>query len=107
MGLFEDFRDIYKLKGMRAFTYGLVPYSLNYITNHMEFFGSTDDEYNDDFGFYWFMCSIMLWNPLNILIVRMQSIDYPYRRFRDALWDMLKVDGHKMFYAGLFPILIG
>lgn len=67
----QDFKDIRKLRGFKGYYYGLVPYTLNYFLNHAEFFGNADEEYNDKYGYYWFMLTLALWNPINILIVRM------------------------------------
>lgn len=53
------------------------------------------------------MISLAMWNPLNIMIVRMQCLDYPYRKFRKALWDMITVDRHRMLYRGFLPIFMG
>ena len=44
---------------------------------------------------------------MNILIVRMQCAEFPYRKFRSAMIDMIKHDRLSMFYKGLVPIFGG
>lgn len=100
-------KDIHKLGGYKAFFSGIVPYGFNFLFNHVSYFGSVDEEYEDENGFYWLIFSFMLWNPLNIMIVRMQCLDFPHRKFRNALIDMIKHDRHRMLYAGLVPIFVG
>ena len=90
--------------GPMAFFYGLTPYVVNHLLNNIEPFGDPDQEFADPKGQYWFYLTIFLWNPLNILIVRMQCIEFPHRKFRKALIDMIKNDRISMFYRGLFPI---
>ena len=44
-------------------------------------------------------------NALNILIVRMQNVDYVNKKsIKGALKDLVMVDRHRMFYRGLLPI---
>jgi hypothetical protein len=104
---FKDLRDIKGLFGWRALFFGLTPYTINNFTNNVEFFESTDAEFEHKYGFYWFLFTVALWNPLNILTVRMQCVDFPIRKFRHALWDMIKHDRLSMFYRGLFPVFAG
>lgn len=92
---------------MRGYFYGLVPYTLNFLCSNTSFYGEPDVEITHRIGKYWFFISLLLWNPLNILIVRMQNIDYPLRKFRHAFADMLKHEPIRMFYKGLVPIMMG
>lgn len=85
----------------------MTPYVGNFLFNHLEVFGTSDKEYEHEKGYYWFMFTLAMWNPLNILIVRMQCLDYPHRKFRKALWDMVTVDKHRMFYRGFVPVFMG
>ena len=85
---------------------GLFAYSTNFILNNWELFGDPDAEYEDPRGKYWFYLTVGLWNPLNILVVRTQCVEFPMR-FSRALADMVKVDGLRMFYRGFFPIFTG
>jgi hypothetical protein len=50
----------------------------------------------------------MLLNMINIVLVRMQNIDYKNNRnvFK-AVLDLYKIDGYRAFYIGLVPISIG
>ena len=53
------------------------------------------------------MYSLMVGNAINILIVRMQNIEYEhYGSFRGTLKDMIVKDKHRMFYRGLVPQVI-
>ena len=90
--MFSDFKDIKKLHGLRGFYLGLSPYLLNYGLNNIEFFGNSDEELEHPLGKYWFGFSIALWNPVNMLIVRMQCLDYEHRKLRHAVRDMIKHD---------------
>lgn len=90
-----------------AFFKGLSPYLLNYIFNNLEIFGDPDHEIVDKRGKYWFYFTILLWNPLNILVVRMQCVEFPHPKLRHAVLDMLKHDSYRMFYKGLVPIFTG
>lgn len=90
-----------------AFFNGLLPYTFNHVLNNWEIFGDPDQEYDDPRGKYWFYFTVMLWNPLNILIVRMQCVEFEHRKFRKAMADMVKNDGIKMFYKGFFAIFTG
>ena len=50
---------------------------------------------------------MMAFNVLNILIVRMQNIDYEHnRKLGRAAWDLVRYDGKEAFYKGLVPIAI-
>ena len=69
--MFRDFRHIQKIYGASAFLNGLTAYTINHLLNNTEFFGDPDQEYADSKGQYWFYFTMLLWNPLNILIVRM------------------------------------
>jgi len=40
--LTDDLKDIYRLRGVRGYFYGIVPYSLNYFLNNVQFFGNAD-----------------------------------------------------------------
>ena len=64
--MFEDFKDIYKLRGIKGYFYGLVPYSIGYLLNNVSLFKTPDEEYENAYGKYWFYISIFLWNPVNI-----------------------------------------
>lgn len=49
----------------------------------------------------------MLANACNIVIVRMQNVDYRNnRKLSGAVKDLFLVDKHRMFYRGLVPISI-
>jgi hypothetical protein len=37
----------------------------------------------------------------------MQSIDYPMRKFRHSMMDMIKHDNFRCIYRGFVPLLIG
>eukprot|EP00347_Sterkiella_histriomuscorum_P019673 403340724 len=103
----QDFKDIHRLQGFRGYLFGLTPYMTNFLFNHLEIFGNSDEEWNHETGWYWFILTIGVWNPLNIMIVRMQCLDYPHRKFRNALKDMIMHDKHRMFYRGLTPVFMG
>lgn len=105
--LFDDLKDVYRLRGLKGYFFGIVPYSLNYFMNNVQFFGNADEEFNDPQGYKWFVLTMLLWNPINILIVRMQSLEFSHRQFRKALLDMIRVDRFRMFYTGFFPIFYG
>lgn len=104
LGLFRDVGHITRLYGPAAFFNGITAYTINHVLNNWEIFGDPDAEFKDENGQYWFYCTILLWNPLNILIVRMQCLEFPYKKLRYAFTDMVKNDGYRMFYRGLFPI---
>jgi len=95
------------LHGPLALFSGLVPYTLNHLLNNSEIFGDPDAEYTDPKGKYWFYLTVGLWNPLNILVVRMQCVEFPIRKFHQAAWDMIKNDSYRMFYRGLLPLFTG
>ena len=76
--------------GAFAFFKGLTPYLINHLLHNVEIFGNPDSEYADPRGKYWFYFTMLLWNPLNILVVRMQCLDYPHSKFRHAVVDMFK-----------------
>jgi hypothetical protein len=61
-----DFKDIYRICGVRGFFYGLLPYSLNYLLNNVNFYGSVDEDFTMPLGKAWFFFSLMMWSPLNI-----------------------------------------
>ena len=67
----KDLGDIYRLAGIKGLYYGLVPYTMNYLFNNVTLFGTTDNEIVHPIGKYWFVGSLLLWNPLNIQICRM------------------------------------
>jgi hypothetical protein len=47
---------------------------------------------------------MLMWNPLNILVVRMQCVEYPHRQsLFKAAGDMIRKDRLRMFYRGYFP----
>ena len=79
---------------------------MNYFFNNVELFGSTDEEYEHPIGRYWFYFSVAFSNPVNLLVVRMQSVDFEHRRLHRAAWDMIKNDRISMFYRGLFPVFM-
>ena len=47
-------------------------------------------------------------NVFNLVIVRMQNVDYKHNRnpFR-AVKDLVVIDKHRAFYRGMFPFLMG
>ena len=98
-------RDIKSIYGAKALFFGISPALISYINNNLQIYGDLEEEYNSKWGYYWFYLSVFLWNPLSILIVRMQCVDFPYRKLSDAFVDMLKHDRHRMFYTGLIPIM--
>ena len=85
---------------------GLLAYSANHVLNNWEVFGDPDAEYEDARGKYWFWFSVSLWNPLNLLIVRKQCLEFPLS-LRQAIVDMVKNDRHRMFYRGFLPLFTG
>ena len=93
--------------GPLAFFGGFTAYSANYLCNNLEVFGDADHEFSDKVGRYWFYLSVMLWNPLNTLIVRMQCVEFSLKRLHRAVIDLVRHDKHRMFYRGLFPIFTG
>ncbi|CDW89502.1 UNKNOWN [Stylonychia lemnae] len=99
--------NMYKLRGIGAYFAGFVPYSINFFFNNVEFQYKADEEVNHPLANYYLISTIALWNPINIMIVRMQCLDYPIRKFRGALWDMIKHDKHRMLYSGIAPIFAG
>jgi hypothetical protein len=107
MSPFRDFQQITRLHGPLALFYGITPYALNHLLNNNEIFGDPDEEYADPRGKYWFYFTVGLWNPFNILIVRMQCVEFPIRKLHKAAWDMIKNDSYRMFYKGLLPIFTG
>ena len=49
----------------------------------------------------------MMVNSLNVMAVRMQSVDYQHNRsLRKATRDLIVNDRHRAFYKGLFPQLL-
>jgi hypothetical protein len=51
--------------------------------------------------------SMMVHNAVNIVVNRMQNVDYPHRKsFLKTLKDLVVVDKHRMFYKGLLPVTI-
>lgn len=104
----RDAQHIYRMHGPLAFFSGITPYLANHLLNNLELFGDPDEEFADARGKYWFYFTMLFWNPLNIMIVRMQCVEFPYKRdFRGAWMDMVKNDGYKMFYKGFFAIFTG
>lgn len=52
--------------------------------------------------------SSMFMNAGNIVVVRMQNVEYKHNRsLFKAIKDLFLIDGHRMFYRGLIPISIG
>ncbi|TNV76418.1 hypothetical protein FGO68_gene363 [Halteria grandinella] len=103
----RDARHIYRMHGPLAFFSGIVPYATNHVLNNLEIFGDTDSQYADPMGKKWLYFTLLFSNPLNIMIVRMQCVEFPLRSLRAAWVDMVKNDGLKMFYKGLFPTFTG
>ena len=51
--------------------------------------------------------SSMVLNAINIIIVRMQNVDYRHNKsLYKAVRDLFYVDKHRMFYRGLVPISV-
>ena len=69
--MFRDLRHIQRIYGISAVFNGFTAYTINNLLNNTEFFGDPDQEFADPKGQYWFYFTMLLWNPLNILIVRM------------------------------------
>ena len=103
----DDLRTMYRIQGVRAFFLGLVPYSITAFINHTEYFSSQDGEVGDDVGNFWFFFGLLMWNPLNILCVRMQCVDFPHKKLRHAVKDMIKKDRLSLLYKGMVPIFLG
>jgi hypothetical protein len=99
LGLMRDARQILRMHGPLAFFGGITPYLINHLFNNLEIFGDPDSEYADPRGYYWYYFTVFFWNPLNIMIVRMQCVEFPIKSFRAAWLDM--------FYRGFFPIFTG
>jgi hypothetical protein len=100
----KDIKDIYRLRGIKAFFYGLFPYTLNFV------FANTNIKIDppmikSEIGLI--AMSLLTYNPLNILIVRMQCLEYPHRKLRNALTDMIIRDRLSMFYRGFLSIICG
>ena len=85
------------MHGPLALLSGLTPYMANNIVNNIELFGDTDQEFKDIRGKYWFYMSVALWNPLNILVVRMQCVEFPIKKLRHAVVDRVKNESYRMF----------
>ena len=50
----------------------------------------------------------MILNAANIVIVRMQNVDYRNRKsLLNSIADLVRIDKHRMFYRGLMPISLG
>ena len=50
------------------------------------------------------LAQMMLMNVSNLVVIRMQNVDYAHNRsIRKSMVDLVKMDRHRMFYKGLVP----
>ena len=82
---------------------------LNFLFQNVSYFGKDiDEESVHPIGKYFTQASLILINPLQILITRLQWMDYPMRhRMLRTMIDMVVKDRFQMFYRGLVPTLNG
>ena len=101
----KDFGNIVKNVGFKGLYMGVSGQALTYALLSVRYFGPTADvEWEHPIGRYLVLMTIPLFNPLQMLLARMQWIGNPNSfSMRKTFTDMLKHEKLAIFYRGLLP----
>ena len=75
-------KDIYRLQGIRGYFLGLIPYTLAYFNSNLNLNIEPKASSVKILENSLLVTSLLLYNPLNILTVRMQCIEFKERKLR-------------------------